>query len=200
MSLSTYAELKTAVATWLHRDDLTSQIDDFIDLAEADYGRRLRIRAMEDSTTSTLSAASLALPTDYLQTRRFSITFSGQPTQIEQVAPELVLGYAATGMPERMAVLGDSIYFGPAPDGTYTYLHWFYKKIAALSGSQTTNWVLTNAPDIYLYGSLSAAAPFIKNDARLPMWQKLYDDAVKQLAVADDRDRHAGPAMRVRVA
>ena len=47
MALNNYANLKTAIANFLARDDLTTEIDDFIDLTEADFNRRLRVRAME---------------------------------------------------------------------------------------------------------------------------------------------------------
>ena len=41
MSISTYSELKTAVANFLARTDLTDQIPNFIQLAEARLSREL---------------------------------------------------------------------------------------------------------------------------------------------------------------
>lgn len=200
MSLDTYANLKLAIARWLKRDDLTNDIDDFIDLCESDWGKKLRIRAMEDSTTGALSAGTLALPSGYLQTRRFSISVNGAGKQLDQVTPDQVLGYSTNGEPERLAVLGDNMHFGPAPDGSYTYTHHFYKALTALSGSNTTNWILTNAPDVYLYGALLAAAPFLKNDVRILVWKDLYTNALAAVQTADKEDRYAGPGLRVRVA
>ncbi len=46
MAISTYSDLKTTVANYLARSDLTSQIPDFITFAENRLRRDLRIRQM----------------------------------------------------------------------------------------------------------------------------------------------------------
>ena len=83
MALDSYTNLKTAIANFLARDDLTSEIDDFIDLTEADFNRRLRVRAMETVDSSfTIDAATEALPTGFLQVRSLSFCFSVCPSHI----------------------------------------------------------------------------------------------------------------------
>jgi hypothetical protein len=59
------------------------------------------------------------------------------------------------------------------------------------------NWLLTAHPDIYLWGTLSASAPYIGNDARLATWQTLYAQAVLA-ARTIDRQRKVGSGMQVR--
>jgi hypothetical protein len=73
MALDSYTNLKTAIANFLARDDLTSEIDDFIDLTEADLNRRLRIRAMENVSSFTIDSETEALPTGFLQVRSFHL-------------------------------------------------------------------------------------------------------------------------------
>ena len=88
MALNNYANLKTAIANFLARDDLTSEIDDFIDLTEADFNRRLRIRAMETVNTSfTIDAETEALPTGFLQVRSFILTSTTPDRTLELLSP-----------------------------------------------------------------------------------------------------------------
>ena len=70
MALSTYAELKTGIANWLNRTDLTDEIaDDFIKLTEADFNAKLRIRAMEQIDSITIDSETETVPTGFISVR-----------------------------------------------------------------------------------------------------------------------------------
>ena len=56
MAISTYAELKTSIANWLDREDLTDIIPDFIALAETRHKRDFKIRRMETRVTANMPA------------------------------------------------------------------------------------------------------------------------------------------------
>ena len=74
MALSTYAELKTGIANWLNRTDLTDEIsDDFIKLTEADFNAKLRIRAMEQIDSITIDSETETVPTGFIGVRSFYI-------------------------------------------------------------------------------------------------------------------------------
>ena len=75
MALSTYTEVKAAVANWLNRSDLTTEIgDDFIKLVEAEYNSKLRIKAMLTSDAAfSIDDETVAVPTGFLQVRDFYI-------------------------------------------------------------------------------------------------------------------------------
>jgi hypothetical protein len=73
----------------------------------------------------------------------------------------------------------------------------FWRKFTALSDISNTNWMLQNAPDVYLYGSLMELEPFIQNDARLAVWGAGYANAIESIQSADDKDRHSGSALTV---
>ena len=73
----------------------------------------------------------------------------------------------------------------------------FWRKFPALTDTITTNWILANAPDIYLYGSLMEAEAFLQNDPRIPLWKAGYDEASLELQLQDDKDRHSGSALTV---
>ena len=201
MAISTYAELQTAVANWLDRDDLTDRIPEFIALAEARMNRVLRIRLMEAKyTASTVGGQrNYALPAGYLQMRNLQInTTPIRPCQY--VTPEIydrLYGSTLTGTPEIYTIVADEIQLGPIPAGVQTIEMLFYKMISALSVTNTTEAMLTANPDIYLYGALLEAEPFIMNDERVPLWAQGFSQAVADLQEQDNKDRHSGSELRV---
>lgn len=201
MAISNYSELKTAVANWLDRDDLTDRIPEFVALCEARFNRALRIRAMETKQTASTVAGqrNLALPARFIQMRNFQVNTTNL-TPLQYVTPEIydrLYGTANTGTPEVYTIIADELQFGPVPATAQTVEMLFYQSFEALSDSNTTNWVITNAPDVYLYGSLMEAEPFIMNDARLPLWATGFQTAISDLQNQDNKDRHSGSALRV---
>jgi len=201
MAISTYTELKTAVANWLDRDDLTDRIPEFIALAETRMNRVLRLRMMEAKyTASTVGAQrNYALPTGYLQMRNFQLNTS-PITTLSYVSPEIfdrLWGGSTGGTPQFYTILANEIQLGPIPASVQTMEMLFYKKITALSGTNQTEQMLTDNPDIYLYGALLEAEPFIMNDERVALWAKGFAQAVADLQEQDNKDRHSGSALRV---
>ncbi len=206
MALNTYENLKSAVADWLDRSDLTDRIPDFITLAEARINRDLRIRPMEVRSVMTTTAGQryFNLPGGYIQMRNIQLN-TNPITPLEYITPEMLdrlYGSSVTGKPRAYSLIGDEIQLAPVPDSTYTLEMAFYEKFTPLGdgteGTITSNWLTNNAPDILLYGSLLEAEPFIKNDERVPVWLTAYGEAIKKIQNADDRDRHSGSQMRVR--
>ena len=201
MAIGTYAELKTAVANWLDRNDLTDRIPEFIALAEARMNRVLRLRMMESKYTASTVAAqrNYNLPTGYVQMRNFQINTS-PITPLQYVSPEIydrLWGGSTGGTPQFYTIIANEIQLGPIPGSVLTMEMLFYKKITALSASNTTEQMLTDNPDIYLYGALLEAEPFIMNDERVALWAKGFAQAVADLQEQDNKDRHSGSALRV---
>ena len=201
MAIGNYTELNTAVANWLDRDDLTDRIPEFIVLAEARFNRLLRIRAMEEKqTASTVSGQrNLALPTNFIQMRNLQInTFPITPMQY--VTPEIydrLYGSTQEGTPQMYTIIADELQLGPIPGSVQTIEMLFYKKFDALTGLAPTNWMITNAPDVYLYGCLLEAEPFIMNDPRVQLWATAFQQSIKDIQEQDNKDRHSGSALRV---
>jgi hypothetical protein len=215
MAIGTYSELQTAVANWLDRDDLTARIQEFIALAEARMNRILRLAIMLNVDETTLGGATklvagtrdYSLPSGYLQMLDFHLRTS-PITALSYITPEnmnRMWAGSQSGRPESYTILSDNssgtpikkVRLGPAPDSAYDYSITFYKKIDALSITNTTEQMLTNNPDIYLYGALMEAEPFLMNDARVQLWATAYQQAVADLQEQDNKDRHSGSAMRV---
>lgn len=161
MAIGTYAELKTAVANYLHRSDLTTQIPDFIALCEANVRRDLRVRAMEATATGTLVASTLAVPILFLEARRVVLGTREQeyvtPTHFYEVRNEVSNQYTIVGT--------NFVFQSASSDYTIDY----YAAFAAFSGSSDTNWLLTYHPDVYLFGSLAEAALYTQDDPAMSM-------------------------------
>ena len=201
MAISNYSELTTAVANWLDRDDLTLRIPEFIALAEAKFNRTLRLRSMEAKYTANTVASqrNLALPTGYIQMRNFQVNTTPLTT-LSYVTPEIydrLWGGSTSGTPKFYTILANEISFGPIPGSVMEVEMLFYKNFENLSSVVSTNWLITNAPDVYLYGCMMQAEPFIMNDERVALWGASLNKAIAELQEQDNKDRHSGSALRV---
>ena len=201
MALSTYAELKTSIANWLNRSDLTSEIaDDFIKLTEADFNAKLRIRQMEQIDTVTINAETVTVPTGFISVRSFYI-LSGNKYPLEYLTPSNLFetrGGSRTGRPRAYTIEADNeteqFRFGPSPDTSYTGYLSYYKAIAALSDSDTSNYILSTHPNIYLYGSLYHAANFLggMDPDQKQNWLQMYIAAMERCENNDKQDSYGG--------
>lgn len=194
-----YASLKTSIAAWLKRKDLTSIIPDLIALAEADMSEKLRSRQQDvrATLTPTPGEAFLALPVDFRAVRSLSIP-TGPVLHPQYVAPEVMADqyqYDAPGGPVVYTIIGRELQFAPAPDAAYPVELVYEARIPALSNTVPTNWLLERSPNAYLFGALVAAQAYIVNDARLPMFSQLYADAINSINTSD---WHTAGALRVR--
>jgi hypothetical protein len=198
MAISTYSELQTAVINWVDRSDLASRVPEFITLCEDTLNKRLRIRAMENRATATLSSEYAALPTGFLEMRNFQLNTSPKQT-LRFVTPEYIDTFWAgstTGQPRVYTFLGGEIQLAPSPDGSYTGEMDYYQKWDI--ATDTTNWLLTNAPSAYLYGSLLQAEPFLRNDKRIQVWREMFERSLADIEQADKRERWSGNSLTIR--
>ena len=201
MAINTYGTLQTAIANWLDRDDLTSRIPEFISLTEAIFNRTLRIRAMETIVSDNTPSGSKedSLPTGYLQMREIHLETS-PIVPLSYITPEIMYRIRAgsvNGRPNSYTIMGENILFGPTPDSVYAYSMTYYKALDALADNAPVNWAILNAPDMYLYGTLLQAEPFLMNDERVPLWERGFRQAISDLQEQDNKDRHSGSEMRV---
>jgi len=190
MAITTYAELQTAIANWLERDDLTARIPEFIALCEDRLALDLRVRAMEATTDLTISAQNTALPTGFVGVRRLYL--DNDPQRIEFMPPEHFWNTGIsqeTGTPKAFTIEGGNLVVAPAPDVTYTGKLLYWKRLTAFSGSTDTNDVLTSYRGLYLYGSLFEAAVYLEDDAAAAKFARMYEDVLARVNKSDSRDR-----------
>lgn len=201
MALTTYTELKASIADWLVRADLTATIPDFISLAEAQIERKLRTRQMIVRSDASIDTEYSAVPSDFLDTKSLKLnTNPVTPMRFETIESldQLASRTNASGKPTYFSIVGNQIRVVPTPDTTYTAELTYYAKLTKLSSSVATNWLLTSSPDIYLYGALLQAAPYLQDDARIAVWSALYQSGLDQLQLADDRSTTSGGSLTAR--
>lgn len=193
MSISTYAELQTAVANWLDRSGdaaLTARVPEFIALAEARLRRKVRI-GTGVTTMSDVSSATHTLPAGVGEIQSLTLRADGREYPIPVVTrarlADIRNAYAPTGRPVAATQGNGVLLLGPAPDATYTIDVQHFAPLAALSDASPTNPLLTWHPDVYLYATLVSAEPYLEHDARVALWKTQLDEALLELDIAEDR-------------
>ena len=194
MPITTYTELKTAIADFLNRDDLSAAVPTFISLAEAQMDRDIRHWRQEKRVETTLDEQYENLPTDFMEWQDVSLS-DGTGLQLISMADmqDRKRRSQAAGKPLYFRSTADQLEFYPAPDGNYTLSLQYYARTPALTDADPTNWVLVYAPDVYLYGALVHSAPYLKDDPRIQVWAALYQNAVEALRRESERGKHSGP-------
>lgn len=186
MSLQTYVDLKSAAALWLNRADLTAYIPDFIRLAEQriNYGGSdpfhsvpLRIPAMQAQATGTITSGAISFPTRFLEPIRIAGSSGGVTWSLGYISPD---GYseksASSGLPTVYTVLNNTIQ--TAGTGAASYVLDYYQAFSSLTVDTDTNWLLENAPGVYLYGALIESAPFLGDSPLLTQWHAMFTSAI----------------------
>lgn len=186
MSITTYDELKTAIESWQHRSDLTYLVGDFITLAEAKFNRRLRTRQQETDFTGTPTNYEIAIPSDFLAFRQ--VWRTSDKEDLIQKPLDLVRWYQEGGESTAYAI-GDTI----VTDGTSALTGVYFAKITALSDSNTTNWLLTAYPDVYLFAGLAETAFYVKDKESAAMWTARADAIISEINRTSHRDQFSGP-------
>jgi hypothetical protein len=187
------------MADFLNRDDLTAVLPSFIRLAESRIDRDLRHYRQEKRSTAQLDTQYSAVPADYLSPIRLQI-LDGSTNPVEPISTAQMLqlradNYDHTGKPTHYALTAGGLELYPTPDVVYNASLVYYARVAALSGANTTNWLLTEAPDAYLYGSLVHSAPYLKDDAKVAVWDGLYKAAMDNLNATSDDAKYGGSGL-----
>lgn len=192
LDLTSYVGLQDAVAQYLQRTDLTSQIPAFIQLAEAQIKRQLRRKSVR--TTITIAQESTNLPSDCAEVRSLHLLTSSrwQDRPITVGTPEMLAETRAritsAGRPIRAAMIARQLVVAPEPDRSYSADIVYFQQLTALSASQASNDVLTEAPDIYLFGALQESAAFLEHDERIDTWKKKFDDGIEEMNNIRERE------------
>lgn len=194
MALTTFVTLKASIANWLHRSDLTTVIPDFVALAEADIAKDLRIAAMESVASGTLTGETLAFPTRFVDARRLLV--GGYEYLYE--SPGVYGEFSRQGETAYIyTIQGQNFYILNGASGD-SYTLTYYAMFAGLSDDSDTNWLLTNHPEVYLFGSLRSAAIYLSDDNAMSKYSALYTAAISKLRTADRRASFSGGALTVR--
>lgn len=181
-AISTYAELKTAIANWLRPGstptaDMLARIPQYIGLCEIQVRRELHLRALDQTDTLTITDGSAAVPTGFQSV--LSMTLTSEPynkiaalplDQLRKLDPLQV-----ADKPYYYARSGGVFLFYPRTSGTAEIK--FRRGVTPLSADGDTNWLLAGHADAYLYGSLIHADRRLIGP-RLGEWKEGFERAM----------------------
>jgi hypothetical protein len=203
MSFATYSDLKTSIAGYLARSDLTNQIPDFITFAENRLRRELRVRQMLKSvTTATVSGDStVEIPSDFLEIRDF-VVLTNPIQPLSYSSPSTLSNdprASEVGVPKSYTILANEFLLSPSPDGVYTLRLLYYSSPPYMSSTNASNVFLNVAPDALLYAALLEAEPYLMNDGRVNTWGTMYDRAISSLTRSDENTQYSGVPLAMKL-
>lgn len=207
MALTTFSELKQAIIDYVHRSDLDLKIQDFITLAEHemynpgdDSVEPLRLKEFDKTSTASVTTTSrfLALPDDYSSLRSTRLDITDLSDFMEYRAPQQMRRFDTTARPCFFTIIGTQIEFDRVPDDTYTIEIQYYAELAALTAAAPTNELLTEHPNIYLFGGVHQAFVFAKDQESAGTYEAKFLKAIKGANKADRKGRF-GPAPVMKV-
>ena len=205
MAITNYTNLQSTISNFLNRDDLDSVIPTFIQLAEAQMNRDIRHWQMEARSSGQQSQGDqyMQVPADWVETIRLILTAEGTSVlellSLSGMADRRAKAEDAADTPRFYSHVRGEFELYPTPSADTDFELLYYAKIPALSDSNTTNWLLEYAPDVYLYGALTHSAPFLQEDARLAVWAQMYAAAVQNLNNQSERVKNSGTGIRLNI-
>lgn len=225
-----YGELKAAVSEWLARNDITAREETFIEFAENRINRALKIRHQETAFAELIGDdGTVPVPADWDQWRTVFI-YAGTPgmvlvdaavvntnarqdlnfgtvtstmRQVQIDSPENLwreLPRTVTGVPCRLARVGDLFYVAPKPAGNYTLAGYYFRDFPNLSDTVPTNWLSENSAECYLYGAIAEAAAYVKDATQYTYWNQRFETVINELQAESELEKHAGSTLQQRIA
>ena len=192
MAITTYAELQAAAANWLVRSDLTARIPEFIALAEARLNRLLRTRLseVEVAVTATFGARTIPLPAGFTEPLRLWLERDGGREELPFRDASLMAATSLRGVPGAWTVDGATLAFDRPCDQAYG-LTLRMLRAFSLSDAAPTNALLSVFPDIYLFATLSEAAPFLRDAELAAAYETKLNRAIDETNAKAARSRAA---------
>jgi hypothetical protein len=196
LAISNFSELQDAIGNWLDRDDLDDRIPEFITLAEARFGRELRKVVTVAPLTIDSGQSQASLPEDCVELRSARHNSDTRKGHLVITTP---LGLdrfrcLGAGLPQAAAVVNNTLLLDREADADYVLEIIYFTAVTPLSTTDTVNAELAAAPDLYLFGALCEAAPFLEHDERIVVWESKYQAALRSLnASRESAEYGAGP-------
>lgn len=209
MAIDTYAKLQAAVMDELNRKSgnlatnvtigattIEGKVKRAIANCEVRVRQLIRVRQQETSTTITFTSGDwdYALPSDFKSARLMYLNQDPIVTVTQDSLENIIAEYPsnAVGEPRKFAISGSTLYVRPIPDGGRSAELFYYQDLPSLTDSNTSNWLLLECPNIYLYGSCLELTPYLGNDERIQVWKGAFDEAIGLLTGDNDATKWNG--------
>lgn len=194
MAITTYAELQDAAANWLERTDLTARIPEFIALCESRLNRTLDTRSMQsdNALTGVIGSRYIALPAGFREPVALWQNLNAGRQPLTFVDPSQLATWTVNGWPTKWTIDGDNLAFERPCSEAFSFT---LRMLGALglSDSSTTNYVLTNYPDVYLFGTLTEAGPYLKDQDILTIYDTRFQTSLAEMRAKENRNRSLAP-------
>lgn len=198
-AITSFSELKTAVSSYVVRSDTGTYVEDWIAFAESRLRRDLRCRQMEAETDITVDAETETLPDGFISVSYIYV--AGSPNKaLKATTAQTIKSINAgsqTGKPIMYATTASSIMFAPTPDTSYTVTMGYYA-LDALTSSNTTNAILDDFPQLYLYATLAEAYRWIRDTNNAQYFDQLAGQMIDDINRADNADRFGSQPILIR--
>jgi len=187
---SNYGELKAELSDLLFNQRFIARYDRFTRSFEADANSRLRVLPMEASVLLTTVGGDVALPADYLLWRTVRPTLPGSPPvptfhppydELDYVHPAY-LPPVGRGFDRLFTIEGNTFKVRPVDDRVGAYDFHYYQKIPTLVGNNSnSNWLLTEYPNVYLFGLMVEAAGDGRNLEMAQLYKARRDEVFAEI-------------------
>lgn len=186
----TFGSLKTSIANWINKNNLTNIIPDLIKISQLRLERKNNWSFMEGTLTGSLALNeySFDLPARYKESDFLHLTYSDVVLKLKRKSEDYCMNAYPSptldiGEPELFYVNQNTgkVVIRPTCDQAYDYKLKFYGFTSELSADTDYNWWVTNAWDVLLFQSLVLAEPYLRNDVRMSTWKNLLDEALKDI-------------------
>jgi len=185
-----YTGLIASIGDLLNRGDVSTVAADWVVMCTAEINRRLTkdgpVRQQFVRSDATLNSEYTALPSDFIAPRTLYLGTLTDVPPLRYCKPEVIVDYKQrysdlTGDPRVWSVVGGAIQLWPFGAGaSYSGEMTYWAKLTPPT-SLATNWMLTDHPDAYLYGSAIHSAPYLKKDDRMPMWTAAFGAIIQDI-------------------
>ena len=182
--ITDYATLQASIGQWLARSDMAASAPDLIQLAEVRIGRdlqRMQHRRLMATASGSLTAGAVALPSDFATLRSVEVPYGAGNIVLPPY--DSTMQEAVVSTPSGYWIDGNTLRIVGGGESAYTLNYW--QRLPSIATA--TNWLIGEAPDLYLYATLLEAAPYLKNDSRIPVWREGYTSAIA--AIEDENSR-----------
>lgn len=180
MAITNKQQLAASIKAWIERDDLDERIDDFIQLAERKIFRELRTPANERTVLLDRAAGAgdeMLIPEHLLEVRKLIVN----GVALKRITDEQYYSLPAkSGQPTHFFRYANRYKVWPTPDVASRWVLSFYSDFE-LDDDNPSNTVLQVAPDLYLFGALCEAEPFLMNDQRVALWEAKFTNNLEAL-------------------
>lgn len=189
-----FGELKAALLAQIGR----APADLVYQLVTSDINKELRVSEMVESTTLA-AAASVALPAGFLGVVDVYVDTDPRRALSPTSKQALNASYYQDGTARHYAIEDGTMFLNPGPNSTENIELRYYARVADLSDDTDENDILTNYPDIYIYGALTHHAALIQDQQKAALWKVGYDNALRSAQRNDIKTKFAGAPLQVNV-